>query len=159
MNKFLRRLVGLAFLPFALAACGSNAFFQDSRMIPEEGWRKNDFVTFDFDLADTSASYNVLVDVRNNDAYPFRNFWLFVHVMMPDSAEFSDTLDCTLADSYGKWLGKSSGSMYHVPVAFRLDTKFSVPGKYHFDLVQGMRMDTLPGISEIGIRILKNGEE
>ncbi len=154
-----KRFLGLASLLLFLAACGSNALYQDSKMIPEEGWRKNDFVKFDFDVADTSVSYNVLVDIRNNDAYPFQNFWLFIHAMMPDSTEFSDTLDCVLADNRGKWLGTSSGSMYHVPVAFRLDTKFDIPGTYHFDLIQGMRMDTLPGITEIGIRILKNGEE
>lgn len=158
-NRLVVWLLGLSSLWLVCTGCDDKAVCQDSKMISSEGWRKNELVSFDFDLTDTLGVYNVLVDVRNDNAYPFQNFWLFIHTMMPDSTEFSDTLNCVLADNYGRWLGKSSGSMYHVPVAFRLSTKFPQAGKYHFDLVQGMRMDVLPGITEIGMRILKDGKE
>lgn len=158
-SRLLAWILGLSSLLLICSGCGENAVCQDSKMLPADGWRKNDLVSFDFDLTDTTGAYNVLVDIRNNNDYPFQNFWLFIHSVLPDSTEFSDTLNCVLADNYGRWLGKSSGSMYHVPVAFRISTKFPQTGKYHFDLVQGMRMDTLPGISEIGMRILKDGKE
>ncbi len=158
-NRLIACLFGLMALAVSLLSCEDEALYHASRMIPNEGWYKNDVVSFDFDMADTTSSYNVLVDVRNNNDYPFQNFWLFIHTVMPDSTEFSDTLNCVLADNYGKWIGKSSGSMYHVPVAFRLDAKFPQTGKYHLDLLQGMRMDVLPGIKEIGVRVLKNGKE
>ncbi|MBO7428805.1 MAG: gliding motility lipoprotein GldH [Paludibacteraceae bacterium] len=158
-NRILACLFGLVALATSLSSCKDDAFYQASRMIPNEGWCKGDVVSFDFDMVDTASTYNVLVDIRNNNDYPFQNFWLFIHTVMPDSTEFSDTLNCVLADNYGKWIGKASGSMYHVPVAFRLDTKFPQTGRYHFDLIQGMRMDVLPGITEIGVRVLKDGKE
>lgn len=159
-NSFLYRMLGGLLLIGAFANCGENAVFQDSKKLSEEGWRKNEVVSFDYVSEDSSSVYDILVDIRNNDDYPYQNFWLFVHTLSPDSVEFSDTLNCVLADNYGKWLGGFSGSMYHVPVLF-LSAKFPKLGKYHFDLVQGMRSDTLSGISEIGIRIVKkeNGEE
>lgn len=160
MNKrlFLHGII-VAMLALVAVGCGESAAYQDSKMLPKDGWRKYDAVSFDYESTDTVGNYTILVDIRNNNDYPFQNFWLFVHSMSPDSIEFSDTLNCVLADNYGKWLGRSSGSMYHVPVEFIHSTPFKKEGKYHFDLVQGMRMDTLPGITEIGIRIVKNGEE
>lgn len=160
MSKSLFRWMTLSILAIVAMSCGESAVFQQSKMLPDEGWRKYDMVSFDYNSTDTVGEYKILVDIRNNNDYPFQNFWLFIHSMSPDSVEFSDTLNCVLADNYGKWVGKSSGSMYHVPVEFIHSTPFKKVGKYHFDLVQGMRMDTLPGIKEIGIRIVKsNGEE
>ncbi len=150
----------LSIMALMAVSCGESAVYQSSKTLPKEGWRKYDVVSFDYDSKDTVGEYQILVDIRNNDEYPFQNFWLFVHSMSPDSVEYSDTLNCVLADNYGKWVGRFSGSMYHVPVEFIHSTPFKKEGIYHFDLVQGMRMDTLPGITEIGIRIVKNnGEE
>lgn len=153
------RWSALSLLALMAVACGESATFQESKMLPKEGWAKYDAVSFDYMNSDTVGKYTILVDIRNDKDYPYQNFWLFVHSISPDSVEFSDTLNCVLADNYGKWVGRSSGSMYHLPVEFIHSTPFKKMGKYHFDLVQGMRKDTLPGISEIGIRIVKNGEE
>lgn len=158
-NSFSRWII-LCIASMVMMSCGESAVYQNSKMLSEEGWPKYKVISFDYDSKDTTGNYRILVDIRNDNNYPFQNFWLFVHTMSPDSVEYSDTLNCVLADNYGKWVGRSSGSMYHVPVEFIHSTPFKKTGTYHFDLVQGMRMDTLPGIKEIGIRIVKdNGEE
>ncbi|MCQ2209024.1 MAG: gliding motility lipoprotein GldH [Paludibacteraceae bacterium] len=159
MNKIHHSIqcltIGIVTLLFVLASCSNDIVYQDAHAIDDTGWYKNDFVSFDYNATDTTGTYNILVDIRNTPDYPFQNFWLFVHSTSPKGIEFSDTLECMLADQYGRWIGKSSGSMYSVPVLFLSNIQFPQEGTYHFDLVQGMRADTLQGIHEIGIRIQK----
>lgn len=156
--KSFRFLIG-ALLLLLTTACSNHAVYQDARMIDEQGWYKKDFVSFDYEAKDTTESYDLIVDIRNGADYKYKNFWLFLRYTSPDATEYADTLECVLADNYGRWIGKSSGSMYSLPVIFMQNIRFPKIGNYHFDLVQGMREDTLQGIKEIGFRIEKYGEK
>ncbi len=143
------------FAMLALSSCSSNIVYQDAATIDPDGWYKRDIVSFDYTSTDTIGTYNIILDVRNDASYPYKNFWVFVHSVAPNQAEYSDTLECVLADNYGRWIGKSSGSQYALPVLFLSNTQFRQKGNFHFDIIQGMREDTLHGIKEIGIRIEK----
>jgi gliding motility-associated lipoprotein GldH len=79
-----------------------------------------------------------------------------VNSVSPDLVEFKDTLECVLADNYGRWIGKGGGSLHQLPVSFMQQIKFPKPGTYKFELIQGMREDTLAGIHDIGLRIIRN---
>lgn len=156
MNKvrsILHSIVCCAALFVLLTSCDNNVVYQDAKILNREGWYKRDLVTFDYQATDTTGTYNVIIDIRNTNEYEYQNLWLFLHSVSPDSIEFSDTLECVLADNYGRWIGKSSGSMYELPVIALSEIRFPKAGNYRFDLAQGMRTDTLQGIHEIGIRI------
>ena len=154
MNKLISLLLLLT-----VFSCNRPSVFYDAKMVDEAGWYKKDFITFDYEATDTTESYNLIIDVRSDAAYQYKNLWLFLHYASPDNTEYADTLECVLADNYGKWIGKSSGSMYTLPVIFMQNIHFPQTGNYHFDVVQGMREDTLQGIKEIGFRIEKYGQE
>lgn len=154
MNKALKYIQFILF-SLLLSSCQNNEVFNDAKILPEEGWDKNNIVRFDYLANDTSSTYNIIVDIRNSHEYSYQNFWLFIQSSSPDSIIFKDTLECVLADNYGRWLGKSSGSMYHLPVLFLREVKFVKPGHYNFAIAQGMRNDTLIGIKEVGLRIEK----
>ena len=153
------RYIQYILLVLALSACHNNEVFNDARILPEMGWHKENIVRFDYLANYTSSTYNIIVDIRNDHEYPYQNFWLFVQSISPDSIVYSDTLECVLADNYGRWIGNSSGSSYHLPVLFLREVKFIQPGHYNFAIVQGMRNDTLKGIKEVGLRIEKVEEK
>jgi len=155
-NSSIFKTIGLMItLLCAMTGCESNIVFQDAATLAESSWYKKDIVSFEYDAQDTTELYNVIIDIRNEADYPYKNFWLFVHSTSPQGIDYSDTLECVLADNFGRWIGKSSGSLYALPVLFLSNTRFPQKGIYHFDLIQGMRSDTLKGIHEIGIRIEK----
>ncbi len=158
-NKFsytslLVRSVFVAMLFVGLmSSCGDDAVYHEVSSINEKGWYKNDLASFDYNSTDTTGRYDIIIDIRNSADYNYKNFWIFVRSISPDNIEYGDTLECVLADNYGKWIGKSTGSLYELPVLFLADVKFPKIGNYHFDIAQGMRNDTLEGIHEIGLRI------
>ena len=136
-----------------LSSCGDDSVYHEVSPISEEGWYKNNLVSFDYNSTDTVGRYDIIIDIRNSADYNYKNFWIFVRSVSPDNIEYGDTLECVLADNYGKWIGKSTGSLYELPVLFLSEVQFPRIGNYHFDIAQGMRNDTLEGIHEIGLRI------
>lgn len=152
--------VCMAFLCAILTACSNgDVVFQQAVELPEYGWCKDSIVMFDYQATDTSGLYDIVVDIRNDGNYGNQNFWLFITSLSPDSLIYKDTLECVLADNYGRWIGEGSGSLRHLPVAFLSQVKFPVKGKYHFEFIQGMRYDTLIGIHDIGMRVMKSSPE
>ena len=150
------KAVVLLLFPLLIAGCSGNVVFQDSKVFPSCGWDKDSVVVFKHMVADTSGTYDIIIDIRNDGNYRYQNFWLFVNSISPDLREFTDTLECVLANNYGKWIGKGGGSLHQLPVSFMQQIKFPKRGVYKFELIQGMREDTLVGIHDIGLRIIKN---
>lgn len=154
------RLLKYTFLliaAFFVAACGSdNVVYQKYKSFDSSVWPKDTMAVFSFDSEDTSAVYDVLVDIRNTDDYPYENFWLFANFVSPKGDIFSDTLNCKLADDNGRPVGSGIGSVHNSSFVFLQNISFPRNGRYRFQLIHGMRVDSLVGISDIGIRIVKN---
>ena len=141
---------------FLAAGCSSDIVFQDSKELSSYGWNKDSVVVFNYTSTDTLGMYDIIIDIRNDGSYRYQNFWLFVNSVSPDLVEFRDTLEIVLADNHGRWIGKGGGSLYQLPVLFMQQVKFPNLGDYRFELIQGMREDTLAGIHDIGLRIIQN---
>jgi gliding motility-associated lipoprotein GldH len=150
------KAVILLLFPLLITGCSNNVVFQDSKVFPSYGWDKDSVVIFNYEATDTLGTYDIIIDVRNDGNYRYQNFWLFVNSVSPDLIEYTDTLECVLADNHGRWIGKGGGSLYQLPVSFMQQIKFPKPGVYRFELIQGMREDTLAGIHDIGLRIIRN---
>ena len=58
-----------------------------------------------------------------------------------------------LADERGQWLGDGMGDIWDNRILFKKDFKFPQTGKYRFELEQAMRINPLPGIMDVGMRI------
>jgi gliding motility-associated lipoprotein GldH len=110
---------------------------------------------YDVIIEDTSALYNVYINIRNNKNYPYQNLWLFLENQNPDSSIVKDSVECYLADQRGKWLGSGMGSIIEMPILYQQQVKFNQKGMYQFRIVQGMRDDVLQGISDVGVRVEK----
>jgi len=92
------------------------------------------------------------LQIRNNNLYPYQNLWLFVAEKQPDGTIVRDTVECMLADEYGKWVGTGI-SIFNSDIPIRVGYTFPQRGQYTFTIRQGMRDERLKGIEQIGIRI------
>jgi len=138
-----------------LSSCVKNDVYFLYKSVDELGWHKDSVCRYDVIIEDTSALYNVYINIRNNKNYPYQNLWLFLENQNPDSSIVKDSVECYLADQRGKWLGSGMGSIIEMPILYQQQVKFNQKGMYQFRIVQGMRDDVLQGISDVGVRVEK----
>lgn len=138
---------------FFLLACDKNRVFDSSIRIEDGQWTVNDVKQFSFEIEDTTAYYNVLINVRNNNEYDYRNLYLFIKMTSPSNKYFADTVEFQLADNRGKWMGKGVGNIWQNQLLMLKNVKLLEKGSYQVEIIQGMRDDTLESITDIGLRI------
>ncbi|MDR0541074.1 MAG: gliding motility lipoprotein GldH [Dysgonamonadaceae bacterium] len=137
-----------------LSACSQPEVFSEFHSFPYSEWDKKEAIRFEVPVYDISASYDVIIALRNNNAYPFRNIWLFIEYKTPGGSMRADTLCTDLADVYGKWYGKGI-SLYACSFPYQLNVQYPDTGIYTYTIRQGMRADVLEGVSDIGLQISK----
>ncbi len=135
-----------------LCSCNKGVIFQKYITIPDNTWDMNSPVTYTVPIQDTVNPYNVFVNIRNSDGYDFSNLYLFIDITAPNNATERDTINCVLADNAGKWLGQGLGDIWDNKILFKYNTRFR-KGDYKFKLTQAMRVDKLPEIMDVGLRI------
>lgn len=138
-----------------LSACDANRVFEENTEITEHMWDTSQVVTFEVPVTDTVSPHNFYVNVRNADAYPYSNLYLFIRTKFPDGRVSNDTLEVILADEKGRWLGDGLGDIYENQVLFKRNVRFPAEGTYRFEYRQGMRDNPLPMIMDVGMRIEK----
>ena len=150
MNKYIL----LPLLLLLLIACKKDEIFSEFRSFPNAEWDKQQALRFEVPVHDISVPYNVNIELRHNNRYPFCNIWLFVEYQTPSGSTRADTLHTYLADAYGKWYGKGI-SLYTCSFPYQEHVQYPDTGTYVYTIRQGMRADVLQGVSDIGLCISK----
>ncbi len=143
----------------AFTACTNRPIVSEQQRLSAYGWEKNTPVTFDVDITDTIAAYDVLITLRNNEKYPNQNLWLFIEQIAPDSTLSCDTVQCFLVDNQGYWIGSGIGDLHYIEVYYKKHTQFAQGGIYRYNIRHGMRYDLLEGLNDIGIKIQRSKED
>lgn len=145
----------------ALAGCLPAPYFQKEEPIPQNAWTYNYKPTFTFDITDTAVIYQTFLLIRHTQAYPYSNLWMWVNIKMPgDSIMKKERVNIMLAETNGKWLGRGMGEIWEqrLPVRFADSSiNFSKKGTYQISLEQDMRINPLPEVLHVGLRVEKTG--
>jgi gliding motility-associated lipoprotein GldH len=141
---------------FTLLACDSHRLFETNTDFVESQWLTQQKPTFEFRIRDLGKRYNVLCNVRNTSDYPYAR--LFVNFSLKDSTGAIVTKELKsifLFDAKtGKPLGTSGiGDLYDQRLPLLADFPFPYTGRFTVELEQQMRLDTLSGISAVGLRV------
>ncbi|MDR1526115.1 MAG: gliding motility lipoprotein GldH [Dysgonamonadaceae bacterium] len=153
MVDYTRYIIAL-FICLLLPACSQPEVFSEFRSFSDARWDKREAIRFETSIRDISVPYRVMIELRNNDYYPFRNLWLFIEYQTPGGSVRTDTLCTDLADAYGKWYGTGI-SLYSYSFPYQINVQYPDTGTYSYTIRQGMRADVLKGITDIGLRISK----
>jgi len=139
-----------------LTSCISpdNAILCDSVAIPETGWCLNHPVLFHVDIDDTTQLYDIFITLRHNTDYEWMNLFLFMKTYYPNMEFSRDTLECFLSDETGRWFGRGSSSVKDCIMLFNSNVRFPQKGRYKFEFIHGMRVDSLRNIMDLGMRIV-----
>ncbi len=155
LSQIAKKIVILIFFITIYIACDPGRIYDQSKSISDSGWHKDSVAGFIVEVDDTLQAYSFYITIRNNDNYPFRNFYMFLNTKLPNGNITRDTIELILADNEGKWLGKGFGSVKDNQIPIRKNLLFPLKGTYTFEIEQGMREEKLEGLVDIGIRVEK----
>lgn len=151
----MNRLFSLLISSFIIVSCGELPEFSDSVVISSNGWDIIDSHEFSWKVTDASVKYEAYVDVRHTGDYQFSNLFLFMDLTYPNGKTRLDTLECVLADRRGKWHGTGLGDVLDNRVSYKSEFQFPSAGEYTLSITQGMRVNPLLGVVEVGFCLEK----
>src|SRR5690606_9471133 len=109
---------------------------------------------------DTTVLYNMYFLIRHTEAYPYSNIWVWIYTKAPGDSTFRKTrIEIPLAEPSGRWLGRGMGEIWEqrMPITHEGDsTILHKKGTWEIKLEQNMRINPLPEILQVGLRVEKN---
>ena len=122
-------------------------------------WNKDSVVTFELPKLDSKKFYNLYVNVRDNDDYPFNNLFLIVSLEQPNHRVKVDTLEYQMTNPDGTLLGDGFSDIKESKLFYK-KVSFTQKGSYKIHITHATRqtgkiqgVTSLPGISDVGFRI------
>ena len=142
-----------------IVACDDKRVFDEYKSVGNT-WNKDSIVSFDLPKLETNKQYNLYLNVRNNDNYPFNNLFLLVSLENPDGLVKVDTLEYAMANPDGTLLGEGFSDTKESKLFYKENLKFDKIGQYKVHIQQAVRQNgkvkgekELQGITEVGFRI------
>lgn len=153
-NNALLLLVVILFF-----SCDKKRVFDEYKSVGN-AWNKDSIVTFNLPELDATKRYDLFVNLRANNNYPFNNLFLIVALELPNGFTKVDTLEYQMANPDGTLLGDGFSDIKESKLFYKDKVKFS--GRYKVHIKQAVRengkvpgVTALEGITEVGFRIEK----
>jgi gliding motility-associated lipoprotein GldH len=144
---------------FLFFSCDKKRVFDEYKSVGNS-WHKDSIVSFDLPVFDSTKRYNLFVNLRANNDYPFNNIFLIVSLEMPNGYTKVDTLEYQMANPDGEILGNGFTDLKESKLFYKEKVRFR--GKYKVNIKQSLRESgkiqgtkTLGGITDVGFRIEK----
>lgn len=162
--KTTYRLVRLPVLKTCLAlcililtySCTTINLYERTAIIPKQQWQSTFHPTFTFSIQDTSSLYNVYIIIRHENMYAYNNIWVSVATTSPnDTNTKHQALNLILANNTTGWLGTGMDDIFEHRICITQAPIALKKGVYTFVLTQLMRVNPLPHILNIGVRLEK----
>jgi len=154
----------LSILTLALFwSCNEQMVYSEYKPLKEGKWEMENVVHFEFSGMDSITSYNMFINIRNDDTFPFSNLFLITELEAPNGNTLKDTLEYKMAEPTGEWLGKGLGSVKENKLWFQENVVFPNSGVYKVSISHAMRRNgdvegihILDGITDVGLEIEKS---
>ena len=160
MNRFcnFRWLLGagVIFISMMFSSCDKARVFEQNQQILDYKWNYEDPKTFVVDIKDTNQHYNLTVNIRHSFQFDWRNAWVKITTTFPDGKSFDKRVNLVLSEPDGHWLGDCLGDNCDMQVQIQQNAIFPLAGKYTFKIAQDMRVNPLPAVKSIGLRVEKS---
>jgi gliding motility-associated lipoprotein GldH len=155
----LRNSVLYFLVLIALVSCDKKRVFDEYKSVGS-AWHKDSIVTFTIPELDTTKRYNLFLNLRDNNNYPYNNLFLIVALEQPNGFTKVDTLEYQMANPDGTLLGNGFSDIKESKLYYKENVKLK--GKYKVHIKQAVRatgkvpgVTLLEGITEVGLRIEK----
>lgn len=149
----MKKAIFLSTLIF-LISCDSDRIYEEFKEI-NNSWPADEAAEFDVQIDSVSQQYNVDFHVKNQLSYPFNNLYFQVTIQNPEGQEVrKDLKEIILFDpKTGEPEGSGLADSFENTLRIYKNLNFEKAGTYRFHIRQFMRMDTLPAIERVGLRV------
>ena len=149
-----------------LTGCIDSPYFQKQASIPGYEWQYKFKPTFEFEVTDTTYLYDVYFLMRHTEAYPYANVWMNVYTKEPGDTSFAKqrvnvVLAATSGKNNGQWLGRGMGEIWEHKLRLTNEGDTAIlqrKGKYAIRFEQDMRVNPLPEVLQVGLRVEKGNK-
>ena len=154
----LKKLVYTSYLFLLVSilfSCTTIDIFEKSVAIPGHEWKSSYRPSFEFNITDSTTTYNVFLVFRHTEKYNFNNIFINLYVKGPGmDSTIKIQQDVLLATNEKGWLGTGMDDVYEhrSTLAARQPLK---AGTYTFTIEQIMREDPLQEVLNVGLRLEK----
>lgn len=154
----LKHSVWFFLVAILLGSCDKNRVFDEYKSV-DNAWHKDSVVSFDLPKLDPAKTYNMYVNLRGNNDYPYNNIFLIVSLDEPGRVTKVDTLEYAMTDADGNLLGNGFSDVKESALVYKKREKFK-KGQYKIHIRQAVRetgkvagVKELNGITEVGFRV------
>lgn len=140
-------------------SCDKKRVFDEYKSVGNS-WHKDSIITFKLPKFDAAKKYNLFVNVRDNNDYPFDNLFLIVSMEQPNKKIVVDTLEYKMANPDGTLMGEGFSDIKESKLFYKENADFNLKGDYKVHIQQAVRQTgkvtgvvDLKGITEIGFRV------
>ena len=93
-----------------LVSCNEEIVFSKYTSV-KPAWDIENFVSYKFDVSDTTTPYDLFLKFRTNHKYEFSNLFLYTSLLYPSGKVEIDTLEYLMSRPDGSMLGQGNMSV------------------------------------------------
>jgi gliding motility-associated lipoprotein GldH len=138
---------------FVFTCCDKARVIEENQQIANYNWNYTDAKTFVANISDTSAHYNLYINVRHSFQFEWRNVWVKIQTTFPDGKSMEKRINLVLSEPDGRWFGDCLGDNCDMQFAIQQNAIFPQTGKYTFKISQDMRVNPLTKVKSVGMRV------
>lgn len=161
----VKHIVAMLVCVISMQSCTNNIVASDMQEMPEV-WELGYPVEFKVPAIQSNVPYNVYLEIRNTNQYPFSNIFLLTTLKYPNGKTAVDTLEYRMAAPDGQWLGQGLGSVKQNKLVYKEDFQFIEDGNYTLSITHAVRnngdvqgVKNLKGITDVGYSIEKSNTD
>lgn len=153
-------IIALMVIAMGAASCSDPRTYDRYESVSLQGWSRKDTLTFDIPRQ-WEGNYQLDLCLRAAQTYPYRNISMIIERKViyyrqrkKREKTYNDTINCEIVNDKGILAGQkgiTSTEIRQAIISFRLNRNDSMQVKIRHI----MSRESLPGISDVGIRLLK----
>ena len=155
----LTRLLFLFSTLFILFSCGPKYALKQSYTIENNAWTYADSLRFEFNIADTTTLYDLLLDIKHTTAFSSQNLYTRISTQFPSGTRLSKPLSLELANAAGEWQGNCNAKSCTLEIPIQQGAYFNQAGSYAITIEQFMRDSVVNGVQSITLKVIETGEK
>ncbi|MEO8254913.1 MAG: gliding motility lipoprotein GldH [Flavobacterium sp.] len=147
----------LLFVTILFFSCDKKRVFDEYKSIGS-AWNKDSIVSFDLPVLDSTKTFDLFINLRDNNNYKYNNLFLIVSLESQNGYTKVDTLEYQMTEPDGTLLGNGFTDIKENKLYYKENVRFR--GKYKVHIKQVVRENGkvpgvafLDGITEVGFRI------
>jgi gliding motility-associated lipoprotein GldH len=146
-------------LILVVVSCDKKSVFDEYHSV-DNSWNKDSIIRFKLPRLDKTKKYDLFVNIRNNNDYPYNNIFLIVSMEQPNKKVVVDTLEYQMANPDGTLMGEGFSDIKLSKLLYKENMTFDLKGDYNIKIQHANRqtgkiagIKTLDGVTDVGFRI------